>query len=298
MHHVSLRHHLLVVGSLIVALLALLVLVGILSLRAGLFREKEIPIAPNYLKDEEAVVIAPKNSGEKPIVLPIAKVLFEYIEVNDGCGPYFVGQCVNVRSGPGEDYPIITRLRNGVVLKVGGQVVRDGHTWYKIVFDEWIRYPERVTGDWYVAADYVNPLLDEGNQNIPYGKNVSSTKRIIVDRAKEMLYAYDGETLFMQTSISTGVELTPTALGTFTVFKKTPSRYMQGPIPGLSDQVYDLPGVPWDLYFTSDGAAIHGAYWHNNFGHPSSHGCVNLPPDQAKTLYLWADVGTQVTVQD
>ena len=66
---------------------------------------------------------------------------------------------------------------------------------------------------------------------------------------------------------------------------------MQGPIPGLSDQYYDLPGVPWNLYFTEYGAVIHGAYWHDNFGQPSSHGCVNLPIDEARKLYLWADVG-------
>jgi hypothetical protein len=286
------------VGFLGTALLALLILLAMISLHIGPFHQKEVVIVPQYLKGEEAVVIEPKNSGEKPVILPIAQVLFEYIEVENGCGPYFQGECVNVRSGPGEDYPVVTRLRNGVVLKIGGEVDRGDRTWYKIVFDEWIRYPERVTGDWYVAADYVYPLLDEGDRNLAYGVNASSTKRIIVDRAKQMLYAYDGDTLFMETSVSTGIELTPTLLGTYTIFKKTPSRYMQGPIPGLSDQYYDLPGVPWDLYFTSDGAAIHGTYWHNNFGRPSSHGCVNLPPEEAHKLYTWADLGTRVTVQD
>jgi hypothetical protein len=298
MQHVSLKQHLLVVGILGGALLVLLTLFAMLVMQVGPFHRNVTTIIPKYLKDEEAVVVAPKNNGEQPLILPIAKVLFEYIEVENGCGPYFEGTCVNVRSGPGEDYPIVTRLRNGVVLKVGGEVQRGARTWYKIVFDEWIRYPERVTGDWYVAADYVYPLLDEGNRSLAYGINGSSTKRIIVDRADQMLYAYDGDTLFMETSISTGLELTPTLLGTYTIFKKTPSRYMQGPIPGVSDQYYDLPGVPWDLYFTGDGAAIHGTYWHNNFGKPSSHGCVNLPPEQAHTLYTWADVGTKVIVED
>ena len=73
---------------------------------------------------------------------------------------------------------------------------------------------------------------------------------------------------------------------------------MQGPVPGVSDDAYDLPGVPWDLYFTHGGAVIHGAYWHDKFGEPWSHGCVNLPLQKAKELYLWADVGTPVTVQD
>jgi lipoprotein-anchoring transpeptidase ErfK/SrfK len=209
-----------------------------------------------------------------------------------------VEECVNVRSGPGEDYAVVTRLRNGIVLKVGGKVVRGGRTWYKIVFDEWIRYPERVTNSWYVAADYVQVLMDEGNQDHPNGTNSSSTKYIIVERGKQRLMAYDGEELFMEQSISTGRDLTPTPRGTFTVYKKTPSRYMQGPIPGITDKYYDLPGVPWNLYFTSGGAVIHGTYWHDNFGKPSSNGCVNLPPQKAKKLYLWADVGMKVIVRD
>ncbi|MFA5877656.1 MAG: L,D-transpeptidase, partial [Candidatus Paceibacterota bacterium] len=60
----------------------------------------------------------------------------------------------------------------------------------------------------------------------------------------------------------------------------------------------DLPGVPWNLYFTLQGGAIHGTYWHTKFGEPWSHGCVNLPPAHAKKLYQWADVGTIVIVQD
>jgi hypothetical protein len=51
---------------------------------------------------------------------------------------------------------------------------------------------------------------------------------------------------------------------------------------------YDLPGVPFCTYFTTSGAAIHGAYWHNDFGHPRSHGCVNVPADVAKWVYRWS----------
>jgi lipoprotein-anchoring transpeptidase ErfK/SrfK len=73
---------------------------------------------------------------------------------------------------------------------------------------------------------------------------------------------------------------------------------MQGPLPGISEQYYDLPGVPWNLYFTQEGGAIHGAYWHDKFGEEWSHGCVNLPLDSARTLYQWADIGTSVYVHD
>lgn len=290
--HVPIAHHRRVVGILAGILLLILVLLIMAVKQVGFFHTKEY----RYLHGEEVVVIKPANGDEKAITLPVEKVLFEYIEVIGSCGSNFAGECLNVRSGPGEDYPKINQLRNGIVLKVGGKVERNGHTWYKIVFDEWIRYPERLTSDWYVNADYIHVLLDEGNRDL-IGKIVN-TKKIIVNRSEQTLYAYDGDELFMKTPISTGLELTPTPKGTFTIFKKTPSRYMQGPIPGVSTKYYDLPGVPWDLYFTYDGSAIHGTYWHENFGKQSSNGCVNLPIEKARQLYTWADVGTRVIVQD
>jgi lipoprotein-anchoring transpeptidase ErfK/SrfK len=73
---------------------------------------------------------------------------------------------------------------------------------------------------------------------------------------------------------------------------------MQGPLPGISEQMYDLPGVPWTMFFTKEGGAIHGAYWHDSFGMRYSHGCVNLPVAKAKTLYDWADAGTRVYVRN
>lgn len=260
-----------------------------------------------FLSSEEAVIIETKNTLSsstndtkvEKIILPIDKVLFEYIEVIDGCGPYFEGDCLNVRSGPGTDYPVVASLRNGMVLKVGGEVNRDEKIWYKIIFDEWLRYPERLKSDWYVSADYVKILLDEGEKNLAKDKTATNTKRILVDRSEQKLYAYENDELFMELSISTGIELTPTPRGEFTVFRKTPSRYMQGPLPYLESQkYYDLPGVPWNLYFTEGGAIIHGTYWHTSFGKAYSHGCVNLPTDKAKELYYWTPLGTKVTVRD
>jgi len=225
--------------------------------------------------------------------------VFHYIEIIDGCGPYYdTGTCVNMRSGPGTNYPVVGRLRTGVVLKVEGTTIQKDRAWYKIIFDGDIRYPERVKGDWYVAVDptSVQSLENIGDEELTKD-TASTTKRIVVDMSQEKLYAYDGDVLFMEELISTGHDATPTPAGTFSVFKKTPSRYMQGPILEVSDQYYDLPGVPWNLYFTQGGAVIHGAYWHDHFGEEWSHGCVNLPPQKAKELYLWADVDTKVTVR-
>lgn len=249
---------------------------------------------PTFLKEEEGVVVEIDDTEEK--ILPVEKLLFEYVEVKASCDVHFEGECVRVRSGPGLDFPIVTRLRNDVVLKVSGQVINDDITWYKIIFDEELRYPERVSTDWYIASDYVDVLYDEGTKILAHGTS-STSKRIVVDISEQKLYAYEDENLFKEIRISTGLEISPTPKGTFTIFRKTPSRFMQGPLPGHTD-VYDLPGVPWNLYFTHEGAVIHGAYWHRSFGTPYSHGCVNLPPEEAYELYNWAELGTKVTVKN
>jgi len=229
-----------------------------------------------------------------------SEVSFQYIEIINGCGPYYdITPCVNMRSAPDVKAPIVERLRTGVVLKVENSTVQENNrAWYKIIFDKDIMYPERVTGDWYVAVDSssVRSLENIGDEEVTKD-TATTTKHIVVDLSQEILYAYDGDKLFMQEAISTGLDYTPTPIGTFEVFKKTPSRFMQGPIPDVSTQVYDLPGVPWNLYFTEGGSVIHGAYWHDHFGKPWSHGCVNLPPQKAKELYLWAPVGIKVTVK-
>ena len=222
----------------------------------------------------------------------------QYIEVVDSCGPYYVGECVNMRNGPGEDYKVVGRLRNGVVLKVGEIITNASSTWYKIIFTSQLLYPDRVKGDWYVKAGPVRLFRNIGDVDLKKSEYSTSTQSIIVDVSEQKLYAYDGDVLFMEEPISTGLEFTPTPRGKFAVFRKTPSRFMQGPIPGVSEQVYDLPGVPWNMYFTASGAVIHGAYWHDHFGKPWSHGCVNLSPINAKKLYDWALIGVEVTVQN
>ena len=267
---------------------------------------KEMPLQPTPPSSTNTPpsVIATTSESASTTTLTISKPpLFHYIEIVNGCDPYYAtGTCVNIRSGPGTEYSPVERLRTGIVLKVSKNTVpgtTDGRMWYKVVFDAEIRYPERVTSDWYIVADpeFVRPFENNGDENLTRG-TPTTTKHIVVDLSEQTLYAYDGDTLFMKESVSTGLALTATPMGTFSVYRKTPSRYMQGPLPGVSDQYYDMPGVPWNLYFTDDGAVIHGAYWHDHFGKTWSHGCVNLPPQKAKELYEWAPLGISVVVQE
>jgi LysM repeat protein len=109
---------------------------------------------------------------------------------------------------------------------------------------------------------------------------------IDVNLSTQTLIAYAGQKAVFRTKVSTGTQRTPTVVGTFRVYVKLASTRMRGP-------GYDLPNVPYVMYFYR-GYGLHGTYWHNNFGTPMSHGCVNLSVDDARWLYNWASVGTKV----
>jgi len=114
-------------------------------------------------------------------------------------------------------------------------------------------------------------------------------KEIIVDLSDERTYAYEDGKLVRNVLSSTGLPDTPTVKGSFTIQRKYVSQTMTGP-------GYYLPGVPYIMYFYA-GYALHGTYWHNNFGHPMSHGCVNLPTSEAEWFYNWTEIGTPVYVE-
>ncbi|HKI53551.1 MAG TPA: L,D-transpeptidase, partial [Anaerolineales bacterium] len=79
---------------------------------------------------------------------------------------------------------------------------------------------------------------------------------------------------------------TDTPEGEFRTYHKGPAVHMTNQGDAL-ENIYNLPGVPWCSFFTGAGHAFHGTYWHNDYGRPRSHGCVNLPSDAAKFLYRW-----------
>lgn len=243
---------------------------------------------------QPAAAAAEEPPHQKPKQVP---AIYPYIEIIESCDHAHIGTCAQVYSAPSFSAKTTESLRTGAVLRVGDIMQNEEGVWYEILFDEWVRYPNRVSPHWYVAQSNARVFFDIGVQELT-DDTPTTNKYIIVDRSDQRLYAYEGDTLFMNTSISTGLQLTPTPRGTFTIYKKTPTRYMQGPLPGISNQYYDLPGVPWTLYFTEQGGALHGAYWHNRFGQQWSHGCVNLNLNDAQKLYYWADVGTTVYVRD
>jgi len=118
----------------------------------------------------------------------------------------------------------------------------------------------------------------------------SSGKWIEIDLSRQTLTAYVGRTAVFSTLVSTGLPRTPTPQGRFRIRYKARSQSMSGP-------GYYFPGVPWVMSFYGS-YSIHGTYWHNNFGHPMSHGCVNMRPSEAQWLYNWAPIGTPVIVHN
>lgn len=118
----------------------------------------------------------------------------------------------------------------------------------------------------------------------------SQQRWIEIDLSNQRLIAWEGANQAFAVVVSTGKPATPTLTGVFAIQTKHPSTRMRG-----AD--YDVPYVPYTMYY-SGGYAIHGAYWHNQFGTPVSHGCVNLAVDQAQKLFDWASVGTPVVVHE
>ena len=113
-------------------------------------------------------------------------------------------------------------------------------------------------------------------------------KHIHVDLDTQTVTAFEDQTPVLISRCSSGAGNTKTPLGNFRTYHKSPSVHMTNE---GDDEVgiYDLPGVPWCSFFTGSGIAFHGTYWHNDYGRPRSHGCVNLPSTDAKFIYLWSN---------
>lgn len=151
----------------------------------------------------------------------------------------------------------------------------------------------------YDEALFVAPIISVGGAlGSGPGPIQGGYKEIVVSISQQAMWAYEDGELVASTLVSTGtgnVPETVTPTGYFAVHTKLLSQTMEGTI---SDEYYNVPDVPWVMYFDWAGNALHGTYWHNNFGTPMSHGCINLPLDVAEFLYNWAPEGTPVTVVD
>ena len=151
------------------------------------------------------------------------------------------------------------------------------------------RFLKRVFGLGAVAGA---TALSSNERAQAVGIDASLTNRngkwIEVVLSQQRIYAWVSGSLFLTSLVSTGTASHPTLRGNFHVYVKYVATRMRGP-------GYNLPNVPCTMYFFR-GYGLHGTYWHHNFGHPMSHGCVNLPTPVAAQLFAWTPVGTLVNV--
>jgi hypothetical protein len=164
----------------------------------------------------------------------------------------------------------------------------DGRTWYRCLDDAlMLHYYARAEHLRLIPAREITPISPEISQR---------EKHIEVDRDHQELRAYEQGRLVMRTRVSTGIPdpkprdngiPTITPEGRFAVHRKVPYRHMGDGRLTADLEAYELPGVPWCSFFTTTGVALHGTYWHNDFGRPRSHGCVNLRTEDARWLYRW-----------
>lgn len=164
----------------------------------------------------------------------------------------------------------------------------DGQPWYRI-FDELVGF------SYHVPATHLRPIpLKEWE---PLDPNVPlENKRIEVNLTAQTLTAYEHNMISFETTISSGIPAsrpspneisTKTPSGEFRILSKYPSKHMGNGSLFADVDDYELPGVPWTCFFTNAGHAFHGTYWHDNFGTPMSHGCINMRTEEAKWLFRW-----------
>jgi hypothetical protein len=164
----------------------------------------------------------------------------------------------------------------------------DGTPWYRL-------HDELTEAEYLAAAVHFRLIPPE--EFAPISPEVDPwRKHIEVSISQQTMRAYENDKVVMQSRVSTGVPdrnndpnliSTDTPSGEFHVYSKMPSKHMGNGEITDSLEAYELPGVPWTTFFAPNGVALHGTYWHTNFGMTMSHGCVNLPTEIAKWVFRW-----------
>ncbi|MFP4345261.1 MAG: L,D-transpeptidase family protein [Anaerolineales bacterium] len=201
---------------------------------------------------------------------------------------------VNVRTGPSTRYQRIGYLAPGAVARITGRFA----DWWRIDYEGgegWIyggivaaTRPEQVP-----AVELDLPIVAPSPPVVPppaAPHEIAEQRWIDIDLSEQRLTAYENGEPVHSYPVSTGLPRTPTVEGQFRIWIKLRYDDMSGPD-------YDLKDVPYVMYFYQ-GYGLHAATWHNNFGHPMSHGCVNQTVEDAAWLFEFAEVGTLVNVHD
>jgi hypothetical protein len=201
------------------------------------------------------------------------------------------------RSAPDPQAQQVYRFYGGTVYHVVDSFEDErGTGWYK-VFDE---FPmQKPPFQWVLARDVRRIPRAEISPIHPF----AGEKRIEVDLSEQRLTCYEGEQIAFTTLVASGLGMSrvgdsavvdlSTHTGDTHVLLKQPTRHMTNRPQKPGDpwplvEVFDLPGIPWNVFFDLSGTAIHGTYWHNDFGIKRSHGCLNVSCEAARWIYRWA----------
>jgi hypothetical protein len=183
---------------------------------------------------------------------------------------------------PGFEQPQTSKFYNRYeIVQVYDSVKIDDFNWYMIAPGEWIEQRQ-------IAV--VTP------ENAP-PDGVDGDTWISVDLYEQTFAAYEQGEMVFATAVSSGLRGYWTRPGIFQVYQKLTRTPMSGAFEVDRSDYYYLEDVPWVLYY-DEARAIHGTYWHNNYGYQQSHGCVNLAPADARWIFEWAEEGTWIYVFD
>lgn len=192
------------------------------------------------------------------------------------------------KQSPGFDIDDFTNheLYRYELVQIYATELIEGIEWYMVAPDEWI--PEK--RDWQRLIGRVLP-----NSEPPTG--VENGRWIEVNLKDQTVAVYDSGQMVFATLIASGIEPFWTKPGLFQIYQKYEATPMRGAFEADRSDAYYLEDVPWTLYYDK-ARALHGAYWHNGFGTPRSHGCVNMSVGDARWLFDWANEGDWVYVWD
>ena len=183
----------------------------------------------------------------------------------------------DTRRAPNPLKGLSTRVYYTTIYRVVEVVTgTDNQTWYRLQDGlTWSPGP-------YVPAAHIRRI--DPVELTPLSPGVS--KRVEVDLKTQMITAFENDVPVLTSRVASGYGVNYTPTGNHHVLFKSLTSRMTG---GSGSGDYDLPGVPFPTYFTSRAAAIHGAYWHNDFGHPRSHGCLNVTAPVARWFWRWTE---------
>jgi hypothetical protein len=244
--------------------------------------------------------VASPASGDQPTATPTAPTLAPVtpiptveapVSVPSNPSDYtglWIGEMAyagNVRTGPGTTYPVLKGWWVGRrVLLYQSYTDAKGGLWYRV--------SEPPEGPMYVSASLIRKVAPVRFEPARYkGKwvNVSITQQVVT--------AYENGTPVKVTLASTGKGKNATDLGVWKIYWRLPKQDMEGGNKAAGDY-YNLKDVPYPQYFNMTGESLHGTYWHDDFGRPHSHGCVNLSIPMSEWFYGWDKIGTIVYVHN